>query len=80
VNVDETKPPYGNTRRLISAADVKGDAKRAHSSVTPGSASPKDASGALLYEDVWRYLYTHPIEDVGSPVPADADCEMELKK
>lgn len=79
VNVDETKPPYGNSRRLISAADVKGDAKRAHSSVTPGSASPKDASGALLYEDVWRYLYTHPVEDVGSPVPADAGCEMELK-
>jgi len=80
VNVDETKPPFGNSRRLITAADVKGDAKRAHSSVVPGSASSKDASGALMHEAVWRYLYTHPVDEVGSPVPADEDCEMDLKK
>lgn len=35
VNVDQSKPPYGNTRRLITDGDVKGDDKRAHSSVTP---------------------------------------------
>ena len=29
VNVDQTQPPYGNTRRLITDADVKGDANRA---------------------------------------------------
>jgi hypothetical protein len=28
VNVDRTSPPYGNTRRLITDADVKNDAKR----------------------------------------------------
>ncbi|MCB1092495.1 MAG: hypothetical protein KDL87_13245, partial [Verrucomicrobiae bacterium] len=74
VDVDTAKPPYGNTRRLISAADVKGDANRAHSSVTPGGASPKDAEGTFLFEPVWRYLYTHPTDQVGEPVPMDDDC------
>ena len=32
VNVDQSKPPFGNTRRLITDADVKKDANRAHSS------------------------------------------------
>lgn len=80
VNVDETRPPYGNSRRLISAADVKGDANRAHGAVTPGKSSPVDAQGKLLYEDVWRYLYTHPVDQVGKPVPPDADCEKDLGK
>ena len=79
VNVDNEKPPYGHSRRLISAADVKNDAKRAHSSVTPGSASPKDASGAFLFEPVWRYLYTSPVEETGKPVPADPDCPKDLR-
>jgi hypothetical protein len=79
VNVDQSKPPYGNTRRLITDGDVKGDDKRAHSSVTPGSASVKTADGKLAHEDVWRYLYTHPVESIGQPVPADADCEMDLR-
>ena len=74
VNVDEAKPPYGNTRRLISAADVKNDDKRAHSSVTPGGASPKDSEGNFLYEPVWRYLYTHPVDEVGEAVPLDDSC------
>src|SRR5262245_16737104 len=71
VNVDQSGPPYSNTRRLITNADVKGDAKRAHSSVVPGGAAPKDASGKFLHEDVWRYLFTHPVDEVGTPVPGD---------
>lgn len=63
VNVDKEKPPYRNTRRLITDADVKGDANRAHSSAIPGGAAVKDASGKFLHEDVWRYLYTHPTEE-----------------
>ncbi len=74
VNVDNTAPPYDNSRRLISAADVKNDANRAHSSVTPGGASPKDAAGKFLFEPVWRYLFTHPVEEVGKPAEPDADC------
>ena len=79
VNVDQSKPPYENTRRLITDADVKNDDKRAHSSVTPGGAAVKDAQGKLIHEPVWRYLYTHPVEVVGQPVPRDADCRHDLR-
>lgn len=78
VNVDAAKPPFGNTRRLITAADVKGDVNRAHSSVVPGKGSAMDAAGNLLHEAVWRYLYTHPVEAVGAATAPDADCEMDL--
>lgn len=79
INVDETPPPYQNARRLITSADVKGDDKRAHSSVIPGGASAKDASGKLLHESVWRYLYTHPVDATGAPTAPDADCEKDLR-
>lgn len=80
VDLDASAPPYGNTRRLITRFDVKGDAKRAHSSVTPGSAAGKDASGKFIHEDVWRYLFTHPVEETGTPVPLDPECGKSLPK
>ncbi len=80
VNVEVTKRPYGNTRRLITNADVKGDDKRAHSSVVPGSAAVKDTAGQFIHEDVWRYLFTQPVEEVGQPVPPAPDCEKYLRK
>ena len=80
VNVDKTPAPYGNSRRLITDADVKGDDKRAHGSVTPGGSAVKDAAGKLLHENVWRYLYTHPVERVGQPVPADGDVWINQRK
>ena len=76
INVDQASPPYANSRRLISGADVGGDAKRAHSSVTPGRASPSDENGELLYEPVWEYLYTHPTNLVGSQVMPEQDCDL----
>ncbi|HEX5219176.1 MAG TPA: hypothetical protein VFZ59_06380 [Verrucomicrobiae bacterium] len=79
VNVDQTGPPYGNTRRLITSADVKNDAKRAHGSVVPGGSAVKDASGKFIHEDVWRYLFTHPVEKIGEPVPHDSECLMDLR-
>ncbi|HSJ02621.1 MAG TPA: hypothetical protein VK956_09215 [Verrucomicrobium sp.] len=79
VNVEKVKPPYGNTRRLITDADVKNDAKRAHSSVTPGGSAVKDADGKFIHEDVWNYLFNHPVDAVGQPVPKDADCEHDLR-
>ncbi len=79
VNVDATAPPYDHSRRLTSAADVKNDANKAHSAVTPGGASPKDSSGAFLYEPVWRYLFTHPVGLVGSPVERDPGCVVEKR-
>lgn len=80
VNVDQSKPPYSNTRRLITDADVKGDAKRAHSSVTPGGAAVKDAEGYFIHEDVWRYLFNAPVDKVGEAVPIDPRCEKDLRK
>lgn len=75
VDVDKQAPPYGNTRRLITAFDVNGDAKRAHSSVQPGRSAAKNDKGEYLHEAVWKYMYTHPVDSVGNPVPRDEDCD-----
>jgi hypothetical protein len=80
VNVDKAKAPFGNTRRLITDFDVKGDARRAHSSVVPGSRANKDAkTGKYLHEDVWRYLFTHPVDSVGKAVPLDPTCKKNQR-
>jgi hypothetical protein len=65
VDVDHASPPFGNTRRLITAADVKNNPSRAHGSVVPGGSAVKDASGHFIHEAVWRYLFTHPVDEVG---------------
>jgi hypothetical protein len=80
VDVDAAKLPFSNTRRLITAADVKNDAKRAHSSVVPGGAAVKDASGKFIHEDVWKYLFTHPVDQVGAKTPHDPECKLNLRK
>ena len=79
VNVDNAAPPYSHTRRLITAADVKGDAKRAHSSVVPGGAAVKNAAGGFIHEAVWRYLFTQPVDEVGAPVPSDPECRKDQR-
>ena len=80
VNVDKKKPPYGNTRRLITDFDVKGDARRAHSAVQPGSRAWKSKDGKFMHEPVWKYLYTHPVNAVGKAVPTDDGCEKVHKE
>jgi lysophospholipase L1-like esterase len=77
VNVDEVPSPYGNTRRLITTADVDKNPGRAHTTVVPGGSSVKNAAGAMIHEPVWRYLFTHPVEQTGAAVPPDADCAMD---
>lgn len=79
VNVDENGAPYDNTRRLITDFDVNGDDRRAHSSVVPGSRARTDASGAYLHEDVWRYMFTHPVDSVGKAVPMDYACMKDQR-
>ena len=79
VNVENTPAPYGNSRRLITDTDVKGDANRAHSGVVPGNAAPKDTKGKYLHEEVWRYLFTHPVDETGEAVPEDPDCRMDQR-
>ncbi|NNE01190.1 MAG: hypothetical protein HKN47_28075 [Pirellulaceae bacterium] len=80
VNVDKTDPPYQNTRRLITDFDVGGDAKRAHSSVQPGSRAKKNADGTFGHEAVWRYLFTHPVEQTGPAVPMDESCNKNQRE
>lgn len=79
VNVDKAAPPYGHTRRLITDANVKDDAKRAHSSVVPGGAAVKDSTGKFIHENVWRYLFNQPVEQTGPAVPRDPECKVESK-
>lgn len=79
VSVDSARPPYGNSRRLITAADVKKDARRAHSSVQPGGSSPKNARGRFLFEPVWRYLFTHPVDRTGRATAMDPGCLKEQR-
>lgn len=80
VNADEQKAPYGHSRRLITTADVKGDAGRAHGFVTPNAKnSPRDSSGNYVQDDVWRYLFTSPVEEVGNPVAPEAATRMNLR-
>lgn len=77
VNVDQSPPPYQHTRRLITDFDVDGDDRRAHSSVQPGKAAAKNADGSYQHEDVWRYLFTHPVDQTGDRVPRDPGCDHE---
>ncbi|RFC42887.1 MAG: hypothetical protein DVB28_001713 [Verrucomicrobia bacterium] len=77
VTVDQAQPPYGNSRRLITSSDVNQDGKRAHTTVVPGGTSGKDSAGRFLYEDVWRYLFTHPVDETGEAVDLDPACRMD---
>lgn len=79
VNVDRQSAPFGNTRRLVTDFDVKGDAKRAHSSVQPGSRAYKK-DGKFMHENVWRYMFTHPVDAVGDPTQPDAACVKQQKQ
>lgn len=77
VDVDQVPPPYGNSRRLITKADVGENARRAHSASQPGGAAVKNDKGEYVHEAVWRYLFTHPVDQVGRPVPPEADCNLK---
>lgn len=62
-SVDGSESPFANSRTLISSADVAGDANVAHTTVVPGSSARKDSYGRYIYEDVWRYMFTHPVSN-----------------
>lgn len=81
VNVDKMSSPFGNTRRLITDFDVGGDARRAHSSVQPGSRAYRGKkTGKLMHEDVWKYVFTHPVDLVGQPTDLDPTCVKQQKQ
>jgi hypothetical protein len=79
VNVEQSAYPYGKSRRLISDADVGGNPERAHNASAPGSAAIKK-DGKFIHEDVWRYLFTHPVGESGAPVPPEPDVLMDQRK
>lgn len=72
INVDQSAPPYGHSRRLITNAEVGGNRERAHNASAPGSAAIK-VDGKFIHEDVWRYLFTSPTEQTGTPEGENAE-------
>jgi len=80
VDVDQVSFPYKNSRRLITNCDVKGNTRRAHSSVVPGGNACKDAKGKYIHEAVWRYLFTYPIEKTGKATPLDPSCNKNQRE
>jgi len=87
---DPTQPPLAlrlTYQRDIRGSDIAeasvdemrklGNADKAHGAVQPGGSSPKGPDGKLLYEEVWKYLFTHPVDEVGEPAPADPDCRQD---
>jgi hypothetical protein len=68
VNVENSSHPYGNTRRLITDFDVDGNGNKAHGIVVRNE----------RWKKVWRYLFTHPVDDVGKPVSKDPQCRVEV--
>ena len=79
IDVDNVATPYEHTRRLITKADVGGDANKAHGSVTPGRSSPKNADGSYIFDDVWDYMFNSSIDQTGEPQTPDSDCKMDLR-
>lgn len=79
VNVDKAEPPYENSRRLISKEKSTKEPNRAHGASCPGRSSPKDINGEFLYEEVWKYLFTHPVDDTGRPVQPEERCSGDFK-
>lgn len=78
VDVEKTKAPFGNTRRLITTIEGKGSMKF-HNGVAPNVFAWKDAEGRFVHEEVWRYLFTHPVDRVGEPVEPDPACRLKKK-
>jgi hypothetical protein len=65
--LEETKAPYWNPRRLITDFDVDRNANKAHGIVVWGE----------RWKTVWKYLFTHPVGEVGKPVTKDPDCVVQ---
>lgn len=79
-DVDRVPTPFGHSRRLITSADVKNNAGRAHSASVPGGAAVKDDKGMMIHEPVWRYLFTHPVDQVGEAVEHDNSCTIDQRQ
>ena len=80
VNVDDSSPPFQNSRRLITNYDVGGNVKAAHSGVVPGLTSYRDRkTKEFKHEAVWKYLFTHPVDQVGREDAVDDSCQKDQR-
>lgn len=80
VNVEKSQPPFENTRRLITDFDVNNNPDWAHGAVVPNGKSKKSKDGKFAHAEVWRYLFTHPVDEVGQATPPDTACRMDFWK
>jgi hypothetical protein len=80
INADTTPPPFGNSRRLTTQGDVKGDSAKAHGYVQPNKNSPKDKNGNYIQNELWKYLFTSDVNVVGTAVPPESSTPMDLRK
>lgn len=78
VDVEKENPPFGNTRRLVTTIAEKGSMK-IHNGVAPNAFAFKNAENQFVHEEVWRYLFTHPVDQVGKAVEKDPDCQGKKK-
>ncbi len=76
VDVEQVKFPYENTRRLVTSIEGKGSMKF-HNGVAPNVYSFKNADATYAHEEVWRYLFTHPVDEVGAETPLDPLCQKK---
>ncbi len=61
VDVDDAKPPYKNTRILVTNyPGTKLTSMRAHASVVADMVTPKTKDGDDLFKPVWHYMLTNP--------------------
>jgi hypothetical protein len=56
VNVDTKKPPYNNSRTLVTTL-TPSRRNKYHGSVATDQTTPKRADGTPIFEDVWQYLF-----------------------
>lgn len=80
IDADTTPPPFGHSRRLTTQGDVKNDPAKAHGYVQPNKNSPKDSQGNYLQDEVWKYLFTSDVNEVGKAVAPEANTPMDLRK
>ena len=72
----------GDSLWQLAAADhgrgseVEGPGQDVHGASTPGGSAIKGPDGKYIHEDVWKYLFLHPVEQVGKAVPFDPDCTI----
>lgn len=78
VDVEASKPPFENTRRLVTSRETKAQMV-AHNGVAPNDFAFRDADKKFVHAEVWKYLFTHPTSEVGKPTDLDPDCQKKSK-